>query len=506
MGIAGKISEMKPSVRRVFLAIAETALIKGETSLALNLEGLRLKALIREQDKKKLEEYLIALLEMGYLDNCNIEEGIANVVLTNAMDLPDFETSQIESIEENVIKRAILFRLFEESKKSAYLMTAQVTLTKLDEYLQVKSSEDIARNASYLKDMGLLESPYMDGGTWISYITTQGVEVSKTPDRLLSAFPTLSIETVEKKGTEGVERPSTADPRKVFVVHGRNEMARVAMFMFLRAIGLEPIEWSEAIRLTEKATPYIGEVLDAAFSHAQAIVVLLMGDDLARLGNRFTAEDEKDETLTPQARPNVIFESGLAFGRNPDRTVLVQLGDTRVISDLAGRHIIRMDDSVKKRQEFASRLSSAGCSVQIEHRTDWHNVGEFNKAIVNPDNIEELQEIDIKNAKGDAIEHDALLIQLGELRSEGVRLRNEARHRIKNEQQLEEWKQREKSWRGNLVQVVQQISPVDASFIETINEFVNKEKQSLIPGLRHQRGLIQERLKRLEDFMSRLRQ
>lgn len=178
---------------------------------------------------------------------------------------------------------------------------------------------------------------------------------------------------------------SITSNKKVFVVHGRNELARKAMFEYLRAIGLEPIEWLEAIKLTGKGSPYIGEVLDVAFSHARAIVVLLTGDDLARLGTRFTVKGKKDEHLTQQARPNVIFEAGLAFGRHHDRTVLVQLGELRDISDLAGRHIIRMDNSIRRRQELASRLKSIGCEVQIEDRIDWHSAGDFDGVVVPPD-------------------------------------------------------------------------------------------------------------------------
>ena len=70
--------------------------------------------------------------------------------------------------------------------------------------------------------------------------------------------------------------------RDVFVVHGRNEAARVAMFEFLRALDLHPMEWSEVRAQTGQASPYIGEVLDTAFSHARAIVVLLTPDDEAR--------------------------------------------------------------------------------------------------------------------------------------------------------------------------------------------------------------------------------
>jgi hypothetical protein len=68
--------------------------------------------------------------------------------------------------------------------------------------------------------------------------------------------------------------PDRTDPRKIFVVHGRNSQARDAMFTFLRAIGLDPIEWSEAVRLTQKPNPFIGEILDTAFHYAQAVLVL----------------------------------------------------------------------------------------------------------------------------------------------------------------------------------------------------------------------------------------
>lgn len=65
-----------------------------------------------------------------------------------------------------------------------------------------------------------------------------------------------------------------ADPRKVCVIHGRNELARKGLLEVLRALGLDPIEWSEAVRITGKGSPCIGEVLDTAFSNAQAAVVL----------------------------------------------------------------------------------------------------------------------------------------------------------------------------------------------------------------------------------------
>jgi len=43
---------------------------------------------------------------------------------------------------------------------------------------------------------------------------------------------------------------ATKNPQTVFVIHGRNEAARKSMFEFLRAIGLKPLEWSQALAAT----------------------------------------------------------------------------------------------------------------------------------------------------------------------------------------------------------------------------------------------------------------
>ena len=168
------------------------------------------------------------------------------------------------------------------------------------------------------------------------------------------------------------------DPRNVFVVHGRDDNARRAMFEFLRSIDLKPIEWSNAVALTDKPNPYVGEILDAAFTEAAAIVVLLTPDDEARLRRPFVQPNDPphEKQITPQARANVLFEAGMAMGRCQDRTILVELGTLRPFSDIGGRHVIRLDDSIAKRQELANRLQAAGCPVDLAG-TDWHTTGDF---------------------------------------------------------------------------------------------------------------------------------
>lgn len=174
-----------------------------------------------------------------------------------------------------------------------------------------------------------------------------------------------------------VPRPSETS-NKVFVVHGRDMQAREDIFQFLRAIDLHPLEWSEAVKLTGKPSPHIWEILKRAFSEAHAVLVLFTPDDEAYLRKSLRSEhDLTHETqLSGQARPNVLFEAGMAMGRSEDRTVLVELGVLRPFSDIAGRHTIKLDNSSRRRQELAQRLQLAGCPVNLEG-TDWHTVGDF---------------------------------------------------------------------------------------------------------------------------------
>lgn len=170
--------------------------------------------------------------------------------------------------------------------------------------------------------------------------------------------------------------------RNVFVVHGRNRAARDAMFTFLRCLGLNPLEWSKIVQATQKANPYIGEVLNKGFEIAQVAVVLLTPDDEVRLKPEFwkDAEEEYEKTFRGQPRPNVIFEAGMAMGRYDDRTIIVELGKLRPMSDTIGRHVVRMSNDVPRRQELAQRIRSAGGAVDMDG-LDWHTEGDFQAAV-----------------------------------------------------------------------------------------------------------------------------
>ncbi len=220
-------------------------------------------------------------------------------------------------------------------------------------------------------DIYLLQQKYVDGTLsgmeGSRYLTGSGVEFFEENNSLL------------ENATNKQEVSQMPDTKKVFVVHGRDGRLRDDFFAFLRALGLQPIEWSEALKLTGKATPYVGEALESAFKNAQAVIVLLSPDDEVRLSPELwkTKEDENEKNIRLQARPNVLFEAGMAFGKHPDRTLLIEVGQVKPFSDVAGRHVVRLSDSAEKRNEIAERLRTVGCDVSTSG-SDWLSKGNFN--------------------------------------------------------------------------------------------------------------------------------
>jgi predicted nucleotide-binding protein len=153
------------------------------------------------------------------------------------------------------------------------------------------------------------------------------------------------------------------DSRKVAVMHGRDSEARTWMFDWLRRVGLEPLEWSELVELTGKAAPYNGEAVEAAFSDAQAVVVLLTPDEMGILHPDLRGSEDRSDPMG-QARLNVILEAGMALQSHPKKTVLVEIGRTREISDLAGRNAVRLNGEPARLNDLANRLETAGCAVR----------------------------------------------------------------------------------------------------------------------------------------------
>jgi len=175
-------------------------------------------------------------------------------------------------------------------------------------------------------------------------------------------------------GTTGAD----ATRRRVFVVYGRDTQLTRCFFDLLRAVDLRPLEWEQLVEATGRATPSLAEVVAYAPHFAQATLVLLSADDIVELHSDLYLDGDKahERDRGAQARPNVLFELGLAQMAYPGNTVIVEVGNMRPLSDLAGLTVVRFDGSTEAIKKVIHRLEVAGCAVD-DSGTDWLDSGRF---------------------------------------------------------------------------------------------------------------------------------
>lgn len=210
-----------------------------------------------------------------------------------------------------------------------------------------------------------------------------------SPDQLAQlrgAPPIPSVVVIDAPTAKRVAAKAAPKPTRnnsIFVVHGRDEQLTDDMYSFLRAIGLNPIEWNDAVNAAKGgANPIVGDIINQAMKKAQGIMVLLSPDEDAKLKSKFAGFKDKKiglNILGGQPRPNVIFEAGLALGAHSDKTILVQVGDIREISDIAGKHMFHLTDTAVSRKNLAGRLEK---KLKFKIKLDgdaWLKVGKFNR-------------------------------------------------------------------------------------------------------------------------------
>jgi predicted nucleotide-binding protein len=148
---------------------------------------------------------------------------------------------------------------------------------------------------------------------------------------------------------------SMPDPKRVFVIYGQNTDAYKHMLKFLRALKLNPISFSDLA--TEcGSSPTIYDVVCHGMEEAAVVVAMFTPDECAWLrpahnGGRRSGGDSPRW----QARPNVIFEAGMAMARCREGTILVLLGgDVKLFSDLAGVLYVELNNSPRQRNLLES--------------------------------------------------------------------------------------------------------------------------------------------------------
>ena len=141
---------------------------------------------------------------------------------------------------------------------------------------------------------------------------------------------------------------------RVFVVHGRDDRAKLEVRSLLRQLDLEPVILDEQPSRGQTVIEKFEVNTDVDFA-----VVLLTPDDT---GNLAGAPCE----AKPRARQNVIFELGFFVGKLGRPRVFVLHKETvEIMSDYHGVIYIPMDDAGGWKLKLAKEIKNAGINVDM---------------------------------------------------------------------------------------------------------------------------------------------
>lgn len=159
--------------------------------------------------------------------------------------------------------------------------------------------------------------------------------------------------------SERSDATSRERTKKVFVVHGHDEIAKTNLEMFLNEIGLQPIvlhrQADEGLTVIEKFEKH---------SDVGYAFILLTPDEVAYL-KADEDKNDRDRKKESRARPNVIFEFGYFVGKlGRSRVCCLYTGNVTLPSDVSGMIYKKFNSSIDEvAYSIIKDLKASGYSV-----------------------------------------------------------------------------------------------------------------------------------------------
>ena len=154
--------------------------------------------------------------------------------------------------------------------------------------------------------------------------------------------------------SEQIKLKPTISSNQIFIVHGHDDSAQLAVARFIEKLKLEPIILHEQ----PNGGRTIIEKIET-FSNVKFGIVLYTPCDLGAV------KDQKNN-LQPRARQNVIFEHGYLTGKLGRENVCALVkGNIETPNDISGVVYIAMDDKNGWEIKVAKELRNAGYSIDM---------------------------------------------------------------------------------------------------------------------------------------------
>lgn len=152
---------------------------------------------------------------------------------------------------------------------------------------------------------------------------------------------------------EEISKLETAPSREIFVVHGHDDGVKNTVARFLDRLKLTPIILHER---PNKGRTLIEKFED--YANVSFAIVIMTADDEGKANT--------EETFSPRARQNVVFEQGFFFGRlGRGRVCALYAEGVDPPSDISGIVYIPLDRGEAWKNKLATELRAAGLEIDM---------------------------------------------------------------------------------------------------------------------------------------------
>ncbi|WP_423708844.1 TIR domain-containing protein [Undibacterium sp. WLX3042] len=207
------------------------------------------------------------------------------------------------------------------------------------------STEELAEEYSHGISLPLVSMHEPSLGEQISELYKDIDRKIHRIDSIIERLELIPLRNATITETVPISEPqrTLAKTKKVFVVHGHDEIAKTNLEVFLHEIGLEPVvlhrQADEGLTIIEKFEKH---------SDVGYAFILLTPDEVSYV----KADEQKGDDARQKeyrARPNVIFEFGYFVGKlGRSRVCCLYTGDVSLPSDVSGMIYKEFKNSIEE--------------------------------------------------------------------------------------------------------------------------------------------------------------
>lgn len=145
--------------------------------------------------------------------------------------------------------------------------------------------------------------------------------------------------------------------KKIFIVHGHDEVAKTTVARVLEKAGFNPIILHEQANLGKTIIEKLDYYTDVAFA-----IVLYTECDLGR------AKEETVEKERYRARQNVVYEHGYLIGKlGREKVFALVKGNVETPGDISGVVYTQMDDAGAWKMELVRDMKAIGLPIDMNN-------------------------------------------------------------------------------------------------------------------------------------------